>query len=80
MVPLSLFRTYNLFSIHCPRFISVTNACAHLNGGCSQLCLPTGEMKKTCKCTDGYELQEDNKTCKGKHIIFPFWNGCYEYV
>ncbi|XP_078701573.1 prolow-density lipoprotein receptor-related protein 1-like isoform X3 [Branchiostoma floridae x Branchiostoma belcheri] len=42
-----------------------SNPCSTNNGGCQQLCLPAGAVKKTCSCTAGYELQADNMKCTG---------------
>ena len=49
-----------------------TNGCeGKQNGGCSQLCLPrpTGSV---CRCTVGYKLAKDNKTCAGQFIVTAF--------
>ncbi|XP_038606813.1 low-density lipoprotein receptor-related protein 1B [Tachyglossus aculeatus] len=42
-----------------------SNSCRLNNGGCSQLCLPTAETSRTCKCTVGYHLREDQMSCQG---------------
>ncbi|XP_041374230.1 low-density lipoprotein receptor-related protein 1-like [Gigantopelta aegis] len=43
-----------------------TNACSLRNGGCTQMCLPTGKMSQICKCTAGFNINTiDNKTCDG---------------
>uniref|UniRef100_UPI00358E1ABB prolow-density lipoprotein receptor-related protein 1 isoform X2 n=1 Tax=Myxine glutinosa TaxID=7769 RepID=UPI00358E1ABB len=42
-----------------------TNKCSVNNGGCAQLCLPSGPASRTCHCTAGYHLQPDERTCKG---------------
>ncbi|KAL5005791.1 hypothetical protein ScPMuIL_016949 [Solemya velum] len=39
------------------------NQCSEKNGGCSQLCLPSGSSERVCKCTAGYSLSRDNTTC-----------------
>ncbi|XP_048772894.2 low-density lipoprotein receptor-related protein 1-like isoform X3 [Ostrea edulis] len=40
--------------------VNDTNACNVIkNGGCSQLCLPTGQNKRICVCTAGYRKNEN---------------------
>ncbi|XP_021325253.1 low-density lipoprotein receptor-related protein 1B isoform X1 [Danio rerio] len=41
------------------------NPCVLNNGGCSQICLPTSEITRTCSCTTGYNLRQDRSTCEG---------------
>ncbi|RDD47933.1 Low-density lipoprotein receptor-related protein 4 [Trichoplax sp. H2] len=39
------------------------DAC-HLNkGGCSQICVKTGDYKRTCLCKDGWQLDSDGTGC-----------------
>ncbi|XP_072033368.1 low-density lipoprotein receptor-related protein 2-like [Amphiura filiformis] len=40
-----------------------SNACSNNNGGCQHLCLPNGVNSKTCKCTTGFQLNDDGITC-----------------
>ncbi|XP_072034880.1 low-density lipoprotein receptor-related protein 2-like isoform X2 [Amphiura filiformis] len=40
-----------------------SNACSTNNGGCQHLCLPNGVNSKTCKCTTGFQLNDDGITC-----------------
>lgn len=49
------------------------NECETDNGGCDQLCENT-QGSFMCKCNVGYELQYDQKTCKGLSIEIP----CYK--
>ncbi|CAH1789469.1 unnamed protein product [Owenia fusiformis] len=42
----------------------VTNACSSNNGGCPQLCLPTGRGTKVCACSTGSTLDTDGISCK----------------
>uniref|UniRef100_A0A8C4MYX3 LDL receptor related protein 1B n=1 Tax=Equus asinus asinus TaxID=83772 RepID=A0A8C4MYX3_EQUAS len=42
-----------------------SNSCQLNNGGCSQLCLPTSEITRTCMCTVGYYLQKNRMSCQG---------------
>jgi len=52
-----------------------TNACSKNNGGCSQLCIPTSQIHRTCKCTMGYSANPMNETeCIGKSefLIFSY--------
>uniref|UniRef100_A0A4W3IBD4 LDL receptor related protein 1B n=1 Tax=Callorhinchus milii TaxID=7868 RepID=A0A4W3IBD4_CALMI len=42
-----------------------SNLCSLNNGGCSQLCLPASESRRTCKCTLGYSLRSDKMSCEG---------------
>ncbi|XP_043929607.1 low-density lipoprotein receptor-related protein 1B, partial [Protopterus annectens] len=42
-----------------------TNRCTVNNGDCTQLCLPTSEVSRTCLCTVGYNLKRDRKSCQG---------------
>ncbi|XP_048876028.1 low-density lipoprotein receptor-related protein 1B-like isoform X1 [Brienomyrus brachyistius] len=39
--------------------------CQVNNGGCSQLCLPTSEVTRSCSCTVGYSLRSDRVSCEG---------------
>ncbi|XP_071101709.1 prolow-density lipoprotein receptor-related protein 1-like isoform X1 [Haliotis cracherodii] len=41
-----------------------SNGCHKSNGGCEQMCLPTGETSKICKCTAGFTLSTLEK-CQG---------------
>lgn len=36
--------------------------CQILNGGCDDICIPTGEGRE-CKCDAGSQLQSDSTTC-----------------
>ena len=60
--PLHEIRLYDLG----PLAQSGTSLCSEHD--CSQLCLTVPDMGigRVCACTNGYELQADNKTCKGK--------------
>ncbi|XP_077997838.1 low-density lipoprotein receptor-related protein 2-like [Glandiceps talaboti] len=40
-----------------------TNQCKHNNGGCPNLCLPTSDKTKVCKCSIGYQQEQDGQTC-----------------
>ncbi|XP_058867451.1 low-density lipoprotein receptor-related protein 1 isoform X3 [Acipenser ruthenus] len=42
-----------------------TNPCSRNNGDCSQLCLPTSETTRACKCTAGYSLKTGQQSCEG---------------
>nr|XP_033800021.1 low-density lipoprotein receptor-related protein 1B [Geotrypetes seraphini] len=42
-----------------------SNSCQLNNGGCSQLCLPTSETTRTCRCTVGYNLKKNHMSCQG---------------
>ena len=55
-------------------FITGTNACKDDNGGCTQLCLPTPGTR-VCKCTDGYKLAPDSRTCDGK-----LFKSCHDFA
>lgn len=39
-----------------------SGTCQILNGGCDDICIPTGEGRE-CKCDAGLQLQSDSKTC-----------------
>lgn len=46
-----------------------SNGCTKNNGGCQQLCLPLpGNPPRICRCTSGFDLSADGKTCLGKSI------------
>lgn len=55
--------------------MSETNGCAIKNGGCEQLCLPSG-AGSVCTCTVGFELDGSFK-CKGTQCLVSV---CYEYM
>ncbi|XP_072349712.1 low-density lipoprotein receptor-related protein 1-like [Scyliorhinus torazame] len=40
-----------------------TNVCAHINGGCQQLCLYRGNAQRTCACAHGM-LADDGVSCR----------------
>ncbi len=44
-----------------------TETCGLNNGGCDRVCkdTPTGVQ---CSCPEGYELQADGRTCRGKDL------------
>ncbi|KAL5008778.1 hypothetical protein ScPMuIL_014359 [Solemya velum] len=48
---------------HCPR---LSNACAHDNGGCSFLCLPTPNGGRTCHCPEDVAPEKCNELRKRK--------------
>nr|XP_032823068.1 low-density lipoprotein receptor-related protein 1-like isoform X2 [Petromyzon marinus] len=54
------------------------NQCSHQNGKCSQLCLPraTNPMP-TCRCTAGFNLLPDHKTCEGisAFLLYSVYSG-----
>ncbi|MGH0138787.1 UNVERIFIED_CONTAM: hypothetical protein FKN15_000916 [Acipenser sinensis] len=45
--------------------VESTNPCSRNNGDCSQLCLPTSETTRACKCTAGYSLKTGQQSCEG---------------
>ena len=45
-------------------FNSDINECDADNGGCSHDCV-NKEGSFECKCNSGFELEDDNKACKG---------------
>ncbi|KAG9509575.1 Prolow-density lipoprotein receptor-related protein 1 [Fragariocoptes setiger] len=50
-----------------------TNACSHNNGNCSQLCLPTSQTNRVCKCTIGHNINPVNATdCVGRDVFMIF--------
>lgn len=61
-------RTYFISCFTSPNkqliWIIEENECETGNNDCSQNCENTFEGY-TCSCLEGYELLEDNKTCKG---------------
>lgn len=44
------------------------NSCSDNNGGCAHLCLPVGVAARVCKCSMGYQLNPDGKTCRSKSV------------
>lgn len=44
------------------------NSCSDNNGGCAHLCLPVGLTSRVCKCSMGYQLNSDGKTCRSKTV------------
>lgn len=51
------------------------NACSQSNGNCSQLCIPTDETHRNCRCTIGYHINPTNETeCLGRDqfLIFSY--------
>uniref|UniRef100_W5ML36 Si:dkey-163f14.6 n=1 Tax=Lepisosteus oculatus TaxID=7918 RepID=W5ML36_LEPOC len=58
------------YCLHNGRWSGVTPACLEVtpcsvnNGGCSQLCEVTPEGRAQCNCRDGFELLQDNRTCR----------------
>ena len=44
------------------------NECDANNGGCTQVCVnKAGSFE--CQCNSGYELEDDNKACKGNQHL-----------
>lgn len=52
------------------------NACGFNNSDCQHLCLSlpnkTNQWNFRCECPTHYELNDDGKTCKGKHTNLAF--------
>ena len=46
----------------------IVNECESDNGGCDQICTDT-LRSFSCNCSDGYLLDEDDRSCIGKHLI-----------
>lgn len=44
------------------------NECEVDNGGCEQICLDRIVLNE-CACLEGYELNEDNQTCRGECVF-----------
>jgi len=40
------------------------NACLLNNGGCHQICIPTINNNRICKCSNGLQLQQDGLSCR----------------
>lgn len=60
---LLLFVYLSLINIHILFYIKKTpGTCQILNGGCDDICIPTGEGRE-CKCDAGSQLQADSTTC-----------------
>ncbi|XP_078716677.1 prolow-density lipoprotein receptor-related protein 1-like isoform X3 [Lampetra fluviatilis] len=55
-----------------------TNPCSVNNGNCAQLCLPSSETVRTCRCTAGYNLQADQRNCEagiGAFLLYSVHEG-----
>ena len=53
-------------SVYCDNcFLHTKNECEIENGGCEQICSDRIVLYE-CSCMDGYEINEDNHTCRGK--------------
>ena len=50
------------------RVILDTDECARNISGCNQNCTNT-KGSYVCSCYPGYEIENDNKTCIGKHLM-----------
>lgn len=61
---LLLFVYLSLINIHILFYIKKKppGTCQILNGGCDDICIPTGEGRE-CKCDAGSQLQSDSTTC-----------------
>lgn len=60
---LFLFVYLSLINIHILFYKKNTpGTCQILNGGCDDICIPTGEGRE-CKCDAGSQLQSDSTTC-----------------
>ena len=54
-------------------FIQRTSKCSHLNGGCSNLCLPNPSGRQ-CSCPEGVRfVLGDPHTCEGGECLFHFF-------
>lgn len=58
-----------------PNITFFTDTCA--NKGCDHICTNTPKGAK-CLCKEGYELDSDGKTCKGKITWVSFWGSCHK--
>jgi low density lipoprotein-related protein 2 len=48
-----------------PSFLPTINPCLTRNGDCHQICLASKNTNgRICRCSNGLELQNDNKSCK----------------
>lgn len=60
---LLLFVYLSLINIHILFYKkNPPGTCQILNGGCDDICIPTGEGRE-CKCDAGSQLQSDSTTC-----------------
>lgn len=59
---LFLFVYLSLINIHILFYKNPPGTCQILNGGCDDICIPTGEGRE-CKCDAGSQLQSDSTTC-----------------
>ena len=67
-----MFRYQNDFSNHMLELFSDINECAVGDGGCEHSCNNTlGSY--ICLCDEGYELNDDNHTCKGRQTTSSQW-------
>ncbi|XP_070536067.1 uncharacterized protein [Ptychodera flava] len=55
---------YDLHAYSQSSVVTGSNACSVIDGGCSNLCLPT-PSGRTCACPEGVQIQSDGITCYG---------------
>ncbi|KAL4219821.1 Low-density lipoprotein receptor-related protein 4 [Mactra antiquata] len=58
-----LFGTFSNFFLYQDN-IKAHRLCGDCNGGCSNICLPSGERIKHCRCSNGFDLEADKVTCE----------------
>ena len=48
---------------------AASGGCSDRNGGCEHLCVTGYRGHFYCRCMTGYELMEDDKSCRGQWAI-----------
>lgn len=62
---------FNIKVIEAEKQSIVNTACKVGNNHCQHICLPSGNGAATCKCTLGFSLMSDGKSCHEESVIAP---------
>ncbi len=63
-----------------PKQVPTDSACSNNNGGCQQICLPTNNGGRACRCSNGLRVQPDGTCLPYREFVLFMTSSYLRYV